>query len=84
MVSPHSEIFEALSESNKNSDFRTDPVDLITYCQREGIPFTAFHTFEDIFKKVKDVVEGRATTEKIAAEGLILAEQEGEEEITFK
>ncbi|KAF8417058.1 putative 3-phosphoserine phosphatase [Tirmania nivea] len=50
--------------------------DLITYCQREGLPFTVFHTFEDIHKRVKDIVEGQATTEEIAAEGLILAEKE--------
>lgn len=50
--------------------------DLITYCQQEGIPFTVFYTFEDIHQKVKDVVEGRTTTEEVAAEGLILAEQE--------
>ncbi|KAF8435574.1 putative 3-phosphoserine phosphatase [Terfezia claveryi] len=58
--------------------------DLITYCQQEGIPFTVFYTFEDIHKKVKDVVEGRTTTEEVAAEGRILAEQEGEEGATMK
>lgn len=30
--------------------------DLVTYCQREGVPFTVFHTFEDIHKIVKAVV----------------------------
>ena len=30
--------------------------DLITYCEREGIPFTVFYTFEDIHKTTKDIV----------------------------
>lgn len=58
--------------------------DLITYCQREGIHFTVFYTFEDIHNRVRDIVEGRATTTDIAAEGLILAEKEGEEEVTIR
>ncbi|KAF8461408.1 putative 3-phosphoserine phosphatase [Kalaharituber pfeilii] len=61
--------------------------DLITYCEREGIPFTVFHTFEDIHKKVKDVVEGKTTTQEVAAEGKIIAHAaEGleKEQITIK
>lgn len=30
--------------------------DLITYCEREGIPFTVFYTFEDIHMTIKDIV----------------------------
>jgi len=55
--------------------------DLITYCEREGIPFTVFHSFDDIHQKVKDVVEGKTTTHEIAAEGKILAE---DKKITVK
>ncbi|KAJ8145422.1 hypothetical protein OY671_001521, partial [Metschnikowia pulcherrima] len=32
--------------------------DLITYCRREGIPYTEFNDFADIFAKVKSIVEG--------------------------
>ncbi|KAA8901446.1 HAD-like domain-containing protein [Sphaerosporella brunnea] len=40
--------------------------DLITYCKREGVPYKVFHSFEDILRDVKDVVEGRKTTDEIA------------------
>ncbi|GEQ70205.1 hypothetical protein JCM33374_g3881 [Metschnikowia sp. JCM 33374] len=32
--------------------------DLITYCKREGIPYTEFNDFADIFSKVKSIVDG--------------------------
>lgn len=32
--------------------------DLITYCRREGIPYTEFNDFADIFSKVKSIVDG--------------------------
>jgi len=55
--------------------------DLITYCEREGIPFTVFYTFEDIHSTIKDIVEGKKTAEQVAAEGKLLAKQE---EVTLK
>jgi len=50
--------------------------DLITYCEREGIPFTVFYTFEDIHMTIKDIVEGKKTTQQVAAEGKVLAQKE--------
>lgn len=41
--------------------------DLITYCEREGVPFTTFHDFRDIYRDVKDVVEGKTTTTEVAS-----------------
>ncbi|KAK9476396.1 HAD-like domain-containing protein [Lipomyces japonicus] len=37
--------------------------DLITYCEREGIPYHVFHTYKDIHEKIKAIVEGEITLE---------------------
>jgi 2-hydroxy-3-keto-5-methylthiopentenyl-1-phosphate phosphatase len=37
--------------------------DLITYCEREGIPYTVFHNYTDIHDKVKAIVNGEVTLE---------------------
>ncbi|KAI1765533.1 HAD-like domain-containing protein [Hypoxylon sp. FL1150] len=42
--------------------------DLVTYCEKEKVPFVTFNDFSDIHKIVADVVEGR-TTVKEAAKG---------------
>lgn len=39
--------------------------DLITYCRREGIPYTEFNDFSDIFRKTKKIVEGGSIAEFI-------------------
>jgi 2,3-diketo-5-methylthio-1-phosphopentane phosphatase len=39
--------------------------DLITYCIREGIPYTEFNNFADIFDKIKKVIGGVSITEFI-------------------
>jgi len=41
--------------------------DLITYCEREGVPFTTFTNFQDIYRDVKAVVEGKTTTTEVAS-----------------
>ncbi|KAF3908027.1 hypothetical protein ABW21_db0201637 [Orbilia brochopaga] len=43
--------------------------DLITYCVKEGVPFTVFEDFKDIHRHVQDVVEGRRTIEEIMEVG---------------
>ncbi|KAK7203146.1 HAD-like domain-containing protein [Myxozyma melibiosi] len=35
--------------------------DLITYCEREGIPYHVFHSYKDIHEKIKAIVEGKET-----------------------
>lgn len=40
---------------------------MITYCERENIPFTVFHDFADIHKVVQEVIEGKTTTAEVAA-----------------
>lgn len=32
--------------------------DLITYCRREGIPYTEFDNFGDIFEKIRSIIDG--------------------------
>ncbi|KAK4938810.1 hypothetical protein LTR10_020817 [Elasticomyces elasticus] len=44
--------------------------DLITYCEREGIPFTEFESWETILNETKDIYEGEVTVKKVAEEGL--------------
>lgn len=41
-------------------------LDLITYCEREGAPFTVFKTFQDIHRDVKDIMENKTTIDEVA------------------
>lgn len=54
--------------------------DLITYCEREGIPFTVFEDWRSILATTKDIFEGKTNLEKIAAEGAQKA-QEGRQDV---
>lgn len=40
--------------------------DLVTYCEKEKVPFTVFHDFSDIHQIVKDVVDGKMTVQEAA------------------
>ena len=40
--------------------------DLVTYCEREGIPFTIFNDWTTILETTKDIYHGKASTQKIA------------------
>ncbi|KAK9458801.1 HAD-like domain-containing protein [Lipomyces oligophaga] len=35
--------------------------DLITYCEREGIPYHVFNSYKDIHEKIQAIVEGKIT-----------------------
>lgn len=39
--------------------------DLITYCEREHIPYTTFGSFQEIHQKIKSIVEGDQTIKSI-------------------
>ena len=43
-------------------------VDLVTYCEKEGIPFTTFNDWSDILARMKQIVAGQVTV-KAAATG---------------
>lgn len=49
--------------------FAKEGQDLVTYCIRDGIPFTTFKDWSDITQIVKDLVEGKRTVEEAAKEG---------------
>ncbi|KAI0966869.1 HAD-like domain-containing protein [Xylaria arbuscula] len=40
--------------------------DLVTYCEKENVPFTVFHDFSDIHKVVTAVVEGKISVQQAA------------------
>ncbi|KAH8681175.1 HAD-like domain-containing protein [Xylariales sp. PMI_506] len=40
--------------------------DLVSYCQRENVPYTLFNDFSDIHKVVKKVVDGEITVQEAA------------------
>ena len=44
--------------------------DLITYCEKKGIPFTIFEDWKSILDTTRDIFDGRNTVKKVAAEGL--------------
>jgi len=44
--------------------------DLITYCEREGIPFTPFDDWSSILQTTKEVYAGKKSVKKVAEEGL--------------
>jgi len=41
--------------------------DLITYCIRENIPYSEFKSFSDIHAEVENIVTGKSSIEKVAA-----------------
>lgn len=40
-------------------------LDLITYCEREKIPFVEFNDFSQILATVKSIVEGKTAVEAV-------------------
>lgn len=41
-------------------------LDLVTYCEKENVPFTTFNDFSDILAVVKDVVSGKVSVKDAA------------------
>ncbi|KAL8692103.1 MAG: hypothetical protein Q9218_002799 [Villophora microphyllina] len=50
--------------------------DLVTYCEREGIPFTVFEDWRSILDTTKDIFEGRKSLQKVAKEGVEKAQSD--------
>ena len=42
--------------------------DLVSYCEREGVPFTVFEDWESILATTKAIFEGKITVKDVAAE----------------
>lgn len=47
----------------RHTDFNSD---LVTYCEKEDVPFTTFNDFSDIHATVKEIVEGKLTVKQAA------------------
>jgi len=58
--------------------------DLITYCERQGFPFTIFSDWSDILAVISDILSGKTSVNKVATEGAEIAKREGKEEKTTK
>ncbi|KAI4231053.1 MAG: hypothetical protein LQ349_005861 [Xanthoria aureola] len=50
--------------------------DLVTYCEREGIPFTVFEDWQSILATTKDILEGGKSIKSVAMEGAEKAQEE--------
>lgn len=44
--------------------------DLITYCERENIPFTTFENWSSILQETKEIFEGKRSVRNVAEQGL--------------
>jgi 2,3-diketo-5-methylthio-1-phosphopentane phosphatase len=50
--------------------FAREGMDLVVYCEKEGIPFTEFRSWKSILQETQDIYEGRKTVKRLAEEGL--------------
>lgn len=50
--------------------------DLVTFCEREGLPFTLFEDWSQILEKTKDIFEGKMDVRRVAEEGRKEAQRE--------
>lgn len=50
--------------------FAKEDKDLVTWCEREGIPFTTFRDWSTILQETRDIYEGKKSVKKVASEGL--------------
>ncbi|KAI9836405.1 MAG: hypothetical protein M1819_001435 [Sarea resinae] len=44
--------------------------DLVTYCERENVPFTIFEDWKSILETTKEIYEGKTSVKKVAAAGV--------------
>ena len=49
---------------------RLTPLDLVTFCEREKIPFTLFESWETILATTKDILGGKVSVKTVAQDGL--------------
>ena len=50
--------------------FAKEGRDLVTYCERENVPFTTFSDWSTILQTTKDIFEGKTSVKQTAEEGL--------------
>lgn len=56
--------------------FAKEGKDLVTFCVKEGIPFTLFRDWESIFEGVRKIVDGQITVQDAAREGFAAYQKE--------
>lgn len=55
-------------------DFRSSTnvsTDLVTYCQRRGMPYTTFENWSTILKTSQDILSGKVTAGEVAAKATL-------------
>ena len=50
--------------------FAKEGQDLVTYCEREGIPFTTFRDWTEIKRETEQIFSGEKDVKGLASEGL--------------
>ena len=58
--------------------------DLVTYCEREGIPFTVFEDWSTIMQTTQDIYHGKTSIEQVAdskADGEIYWRREEDDKV---
>jgi hypothetical protein len=45
-------------------------IDLVSYCERENVPFTVFEDWSSILATVKGIVSGKKSVKQVSAEGV--------------
>ncbi|KAL8949641.1 MAG: hypothetical protein Q9222_004266 [Ikaeria aurantiellina] len=58
--------------------------DLVTYCEREGIPFAVFDDWQSILSTTQDLYNGKTSLKKVANEGAQEAQKEKQQVRTAK
>ncbi|KAI9821874.1 MAG: hypothetical protein M1827_002456 [Pycnora praestabilis] len=58
--------------------------DLVTFCEKEGMPFTVFEDWKSILATTKDINSGKTSVKKVAAEGAEAFKKESSEVKTTK
>ncbi|KAL8713035.1 MAG: hypothetical protein Q9220_002895 [cf. Caloplaca sp. 1 TL-2023] len=58
--------------------------DLVTYCEREGLPFTVFEDWQSILSTTKDLYNGKTSLKRVANEGVQEAQKEEQQVQTAK
>lgn len=51
----------------KTRELTLTPADLVTYCEREKIPYTIFEDWSSILSTTMDIYKGRTTVQEVAA-----------------
>lgn len=62
--------FLLIPSSTNSVPIITHFLDLIKYCEREGMPFTIFEDWSTILATTKDIHSGKTSPKKVAEEGL--------------